>query len=195
MPKPSTFPRLFDDLPQLAIGYLKRNQYLQPGKLAAGTVNWTWGNTGNRVASIHVLAVMNDPQPEVHLAFAYQGKKVQQRIELTTLQSNLGLGVLWYFICPHTGKRCRKLYLSNGRFTHREASAGECYQSQIASKKERHYEKTYGAIFAAGRAWDTMREKHFKKYYAGKPTKRYRRLMATAMKADLQDLPPLKSFL
>ena len=38
--------------------------------------------------------------------------------------SNLEEGIVWYFLCPETGKRCGKLYLQGTRFLHREAAKG-----------------------------------------------------------------------
>jgi len=94
--------------------------------------------------------------------------------------SNLGKGNIWYFLCPATGKRCRKLYLVGERFLHREAFEGCFYQKQVQSKYYTYLENTIGREFEADEAYDEMHRPFFKKYYNGKPTKRYLRLMKKA---------------
>jgi len=82
-------------------------------------------------------------------------------------------GVVWYFICPLTKKRCRKLYLVNGRYIH-------------SSKIKRFYrimkpmwftERPINKILVLKQkqinAEKLIDQKYFKKHYAGKPTKRY----------------------
>jgi len=39
-----------------------------------------------------------------------------------------GKGVIWHFLCPATRKRCRKLYLVDTYFLHREAFNGCFYE-------------------------------------------------------------------
>jgi len=52
------------------------------------------------------------------------------------------------------------------------------YESQIQSKKYRQLDKTLGAYFRTDDLYSQLYQKHFKKTYAGKPTKRkkYRQL-------------------
>lgn len=40
----------------------------------------------------------------------YSGKKKQEKIELRKEPSNLGQGYVWYFVCPYTRRKCRKLF-------------------------------------------------------------------------------------
>ena len=58
------------------------------------------------------------------------------KVYLTSTPSNLNRGEIWYFICPQTKKRCRKLYSIGGYFLHREAFNGCMYKIQIESKKK-----------------------------------------------------------
>ncbi len=96
---------------------------------------------------------------------------------LVSIPSNLGKGKVWYFVCPHTNKRCRKLYLISGYFLHREAFNGCMYESQTKSKKWREMERVYGSYFKSDECYEELHKKHFKKFYNGKPTKRYLKLM------------------
>ena len=100
------------------------------------------------------------------------------------MPSNLGKGIIWYFLCPETSKRCRKLYLIGGYFLHREAFKSCMYESQTQSKKYRELEKTLGAYFRTDDLYNELYKKHFKKSYAGKPTKKYLRILDSLEKAD-----------
>ena len=76
--------------------------------------------------------------------------------QLTSIPSNLGKGVVWYFICPFTWKRCRKLYLLDERFMHRSALPSEMYECQTQSKKWRGIDKIYGAYFGAEKLYELL---------------------------------------
>ncbi len=100
------------------------------------------------------------------------------------MPSNLGKGLIWYFLCPQTNRRCRKLYSIGGYFLHREAFNGCMYETQTQSKKYRQLDKTLGAYFEIDNLYEELYKKNFKKTYAGKPTKRYLRIMEQIQKAE-----------
>ena len=58
------------------------------------------------------------------------------------------------------------------------------YESQIQSKKYRQLDKTFGAFFKTDDLYNQLYKKHFKKTYAGKPTKRYLKIMEQIEKAE-----------
>lgn len=60
---------------------------------------------------------------------------------------------------------------------HREAFNGCMYESQTQSKNYRQLDKTLGAFFKSDNLYSELYKKHFKKWYAGKPTKKYLRIM------------------
>lgn len=51
------------------------------------------------------------------------------------------------------------------------------YDSQTKSKKWRNMDKTFGAYFKIDELYEQLYKKHFKKFYAGKPTKRYLKII------------------
>lgn len=106
------------------------------------------------------------------------------KVNLVSIPSNLGKGVIWYFLCPETNKRCRKLYSVSGYFLHRQAFRGCMYESQTKSKTWRQIEKVYGSYFDSEKNYELLYSKHFKKFYNGKPTKRYLKLMKRINEAD-----------
>ena len=182
MPKPHTFPTLFNEALQISISKLKEWKYLNRNQLKSGTLSWS--RNGNPTGSISVRVNTGSEQPYIELDYKYKDEPRNYKIRLISMPSNLGKGHIWYFLCPQTNKRCRKLYSIGGYFLHREAFNGCMYQSQTQTKKWREMEKVYGCYFDIEKWYEELHKKHFKKFYNGKPTKRYLRLMEKIEKAE-----------
>tara|TARA_R100000306_G_C4375459_1_gene141766 strand:- start:1528 stop:2124 length:597 start_codon:yes stop_codon:yes gene_type:complete len=196
MPKFPTFPTLFDDALQIKASNLNKWNYLKPDQIMSGTITWTWRKSG-RQNSISIVVNTKSPRPFVELDYKYGGDPRHYKVYLETVPSNLGKGEIWYFHCPQTHKRCRKLYSVNGYFLHREAFKGAMYEKQTHSKKWREIEKVYGAYFDSEKLFSELHSKHFRKYYKGKPTKRYKKLLEQIRqceKIDYRDVERLMIF-
>lgn len=100
------------------------------------------------------------------------------------MNSNLGKGRIWYFLCPETNKRCRKLYLIGGYFLHREAFKGCMYESQSKSKNDILLSKRVGSYFALSDLYEELNRKYFKRTYNGKPTKRFLNIVSRIQQAQ-----------
>lgn len=182
MPKPPTFPILFDEALQIPISKLKGWGYLDPKQIKSGTLNWS--RNGNPAGSISIKVNTQSEQPYIELDYKYRDEPRNYKVYLTSTPSNLNKGEIWYFICPKTKKRCRKLYSIGGYFLHREAFNGCMYETQTQSKKYRQLDKTFGACLKSDDLYSELYKKNFKKTYAGKPTKRYLRIMEQIQKAE-----------
>lgn len=182
MPKFPTFPTLYDEVLQIHISKLKKWGYLEHGQTINRTINWS--SNGNPIGSISIMVNTRSEYPYIELDYKYKDKPRNYKIYLTSTTSNLNKGKIWYFLCPKTNKRCRKLYLIGGYFLHREAFNGCMYETQTQSKKYRQLDKTLGACFRTDDLYSQLYQKHFKKTYAGKPTKRYLRIMEQIQKAE-----------
>lgn len=182
MPKPPTFPTLYDELKTVSISFLTKQGYLKPNQWQSGTI--TWSRNGNKTGSISIIVNTQAENPYVELDYKCNETLINYRVQLVSTLSNLGKGVVWYFVCPHTGKRCRKLYLANAHFYHRSAFRGFMYEKQTQSKKYRGLDKTLGVYFRADQLYEQLYKKHFKKQYAGKPTKKYLKLTLQIQKAE-----------
>ena len=124
MPKPHTFPTLYNEALQIHISKLKGWGYLDPEQIKSGTLNWS--RNGNPTGSISIQVNTHSEQPYLELDYKYRDEApINYRVQLVSALSNLGKGVVWYFVCPHTKKRCRKLYSIGGYFLHREAFSGK----------------------------------------------------------------------
>ena len=182
MPKPHTFPTLYNDVLQISITKLKEWEYLKSDQLISGTI--TWSRNDNKRGSISITVNTKSEKPYIELDYKSNDEPRNYKVQLVSLPSNLGKGIVWYFLCPETNKRCRKLYSIEGYFLHREAFKGCMYGSQIQSKKYRVLDKTLGAYFRTDELYSQLYKKHFKKFYAGKPTKRYLKIMEQIQKAE-----------
>ena len=182
MAKFPTFPPLFDEALQIHISKLKQWGYLEPGQFKCGELNWS--RNGNPAGNISISGNTHSEQPYIELDYNFRGESRNYKVYLTSSLSNLNRGEIWYFICPQTKKRCRKLYSIGGYFLHRKAFRGCMYEKQTESKKYRNLDKTLGAYFNTDQYYEQLYKKHFKKQYAGKPTKKYLKLTRQIKRAE-----------
>jgi len=182
MPKFTTFPTLFDDLKTISISFLGKHGYFKPNQMLSGII--TWSRNGNKTGSISIMVNTLTESPYLHLDYKYNEAPINYKVQLISTLSNLGKGVVWYFICPRTGKRCRKLYLADTYFYHRSAFRGCMYKKQTQSKKNRYFDKTLEKCFRTDQLFEQLYKKHFKKQYAGKPTKKYLKLTQQIQRAE-----------
>jgi len=168
MGRMSTLPYLLDDTHFVSITKLKVWGYLESNKTSSGTVNWS--RNGENTGSIGID--VNTEEMYVRLHYTYRKTdKVDYKVRLVRIPSNLGKGHLWYFVCPHTGKMCRKLFSVGREFLHRTAYKNCRYESQTYSKRDKAMIKVMDAIMKGDEAYGKMNVKHFKKYYNGVPPK------------------------
>ena len=174
MPKYSSYPFLYDEVQSLSIKDLNKLSYLKLGSTRSGTI--TWSCQGEQTASIGIKVDMRD---FYYVEFDYKcnGSEYNYHVQLVSLPSNLGFGEVWYFLCRFTGKRCRKLHLISERFMHRSALPSGMYSKQTRSKQWRNMDKIFGNYFDNDELYRELYSKNFKKFYKGKPTKRYMKLM------------------
>lgn len=168
MPRFPTFPTLYDDVKTLSIADLKKLGYLVPNNWRRGTVIW-W-RRGKKIGSIRVSVDIGYTSGMMELDYLYGEEPVKYKIPLESIPSNLGNGLVWYFRCPHTGKRCRKLYGAGKYFLHRDAFPGCLYESQIQSKFSRQFQKAFGWLFDIEKIEGELGQKYRKRHYGGKPT-------------------------
>lgn len=174
MPKYPTYPYIFDSALQLKISNFKQD-FKDKFK---GFKTVTWRTNGKETGKIQIFLNFKSEQPFLILDYSYRGEPRKYKINLVSMPSNLGKGEVWFFICPKTGLKCRKLYCIQGYFYHRKAfkSLNCMYQTQTESKTERQIEKKFGHYCRIDKYYSELYQKHFKHFYAGKPTKRYLKL-------------------
>lgn len=182
MPKPTTFPTLYDNVLQLNICELRKDGCIKPGQTYSGTISWS--RDGNTSASIGITVNMRHAAPYIELSYLYNSESRKYQVRLVSVPSNLGAGELWHFLCPHTGKRCRILYSVGGWFLHRDAFNGVYYDSQVQSHKTRNYMRVVGPLFKTDKLREELCKPYFKRRYAGLPTRRYAHIQKKLAQAD-----------
>jgi len=183
MPAHRTFPTIFDEVKTVSISFLTKHGYLKPNKWQSGTV--TWSRNGIETGSISIQVNTHPESQYLELDYICNDAPVNYRVPLVTTPSNLGRGVAWFFMCPHTGKRCRKLHQVDTYFYHRTAFSGCLYASQALDKKRRYLDDALASLFHPNQLIEQLHKKNFKMHYAGTLTKRYLRILE-AMHKELQ---------
>ena len=171
----SRFPILYDSVEQISITALKELGFLLKKTKKYGQLIWKKNN--EEQAWINITVNTNCEEPFILLEYNYNQKPIKYKVMLLSYPSNLGKGKIWYFLCPYTKKKCRKLYLIDGYFLHREAFDGCMYECQTQSKMFRNFVNTYGNEHLIKELFDQLNQKHFKKTYAGRPTKKYLKII------------------
>lgn len=182
MPKPHTFPTLFDELKTVSISFLTKHGYLKPNQWQSGTISWS--RDGNKTGSISIRVSTQPQSPYLELDYKCNEAPIKYKVQLVSAPSNLGKGVVWYFVCPQTNKRCRKLYLADTFFYHRSAFKGCMYESQTYSKEFRKLNRKFKMYFQKSEIYEQIYKKHFKKQYDGKPTQKFLKLTHKIQKAE-----------
>ena len=173
---------VIDDLLVLSVTALKRHGLLNPNQRKAGELYWSRAN-GTRAASIGFVADTTHDVATVRLVYDCDGKTHDERVLLRWKRSNLNDNDgFYYFICPVTGRSCRKLYLYGGRFVSRFAFRA-LYRSQTvgpATRKGMYYQLTkfyeYEELEGQPRRKET---------YRGQPTPYGRKLQRYDKHAEL----------
>ena len=148
----------------------------------SGNLSWT-NNQGEKMGAID-MAVSTLPD-DMYIRFSYiqtdrdtdEKKNFNYRNQIVTTPCNYG-GVRYWFICGLTvngkycGKRVRTLYKNGDYFGCRH-----CYNLSYDSRNEsRHFRSGPFAVLALSDKVEKLQEQIKRPYYAGKPTRKQRRL-------------------
>ena len=169
-----TFPTLIDEVKKVSITKLKEWNYLDG--YTRGII--TWSRNGETTARISIFVDTITENPFVEFDYSVNKEPVNYRVPLVRVPSNLGKGFVWYFLCPYTNKRCRKLYFTGKYFLHREAFSGAMYECQTHSKKWREFKKVWDMLDNS--FTKAISQKYFTPSYNGKPTRRFKQLLKKA---------------
>lgn len=119
---------------------------------------------------------INQPSNTIYFFRCLKGRFIVDGCLLVERLSNLGIGKVWYMVCPYTLKLCRKLYYDGGHFISRHAFSLARYSIQSKSRKCRDMER-YFEIALRVDDDDEPSMKWHKPFYRGKQTRTERRLV------------------
>jgi len=175
MGRHSDIPILYDFCKQLSVSDLKKWNYLNPNRITKGVIRFTSSNYNILEVSIKVCT--HNENPFIELKYSINGTELNYCIYFELTPSNLGTGNIWYFSCPRSNTRCRKLYFINGYFQHRAAYDKGYYQTQTLGTKDKFLIRQFDKLQKCNKAESQLHSKYFKRYYNGKPTKRYLKIL------------------
>lgn len=173
MAKDATYPPLFGELQTIEIKTLIGWGYLTEHGWKSGTA--TWRMRGDITAQIDFSIHYGPDETYLQFNYSYRKQPRTYRVAMEPQASNLGKGVVWFFRCPTTGQRCRKLYLYDGWFVHRKAVPG-MYAAQTYSKRWRREKRVYDAVFDLKDTEAELYKPNAKQTYRGKATRRFTRI-------------------
>ena len=145
MARYSTYPYLFDEEKYISTTKLLKWGYLKDYIFKRGTI--TWSSNGIKTSSLGINIKIDDYESYIKVNYKCNETDYNYKIQLVSIPSNLGKGIIYYFICPYTGKRCRKLHLINESFMHRSNLPSGMYSIQTESKNWRQMSRLYGSCF------------------------------------------------
>lgn len=176
-----------DHLNKLSITMLRKAGFLRTQGYQLRSIRWD--ETDREIVSVVVNT--SDIHPYVLISHNQPSRLIKYKVPLTTIPSNLGKGKLWYFLCPQTNKRCRVLYFNENHFSHRTGLRNHYYFLQTMSHKSRSAIRILKTFKAGEFAVQQLGQKHFKKMYNGRKTKKYLLLknkIRLAHKYNAQDI-------
>lgn len=168
MPRIKQYLDYVEDLKRLSIKDIKR--YLKPNTNCDNGI-LSYYRDGEKTGSISIETNIAETEGFLILSYRYRDREsIRYEIELVSKPSNLGTGIVWYFICPKTQKICRTLHLKDGYFYHKSAFPSLYYENQTLSKNWRKVQKAL-SIELSEKVYEDYFKKHRKKTYRGIPTK------------------------
>lgn len=122
---------IVNEVHRVELRYLQEEGYLVKGAITTGSLSWTDG------ASISIKCTYLQGEKHIELTYFLKGEKISYKINITASPSNLGRGEILYFICPKSGRKCRKLYRAYGSilFMSREAYSYKIYYNLQTTSK------------------------------------------------------------
>lgn len=118
---------VIDKCIRLSIADLKRLAFFSE-KVVSWAIRWDDSSVNARV---------DNERKKLTLSYVYNGEHMSYDVPIVERRSNLGRGVVRFFMCPTTNTLCRKLYLIDGRFVSRRAVHGAVYRKQTQSRRWR----------------------------------------------------------
>lgn len=193
MARYGTFPFILEQAICISISGLKKWNYLRKGEINSGVLNWMQGGSERGYVSIKVDMASNICH--LVLNYTHNENEFSERIFLRAIESNLGGGNVWYFICPRTQKSCRKLYFRHGYFMSRYAIPDYYYENQTKSQRDRNFNKHLQTAMQAIKLTPELYVKHFKENYSGLPTKRYLKLTQKIRESERFGFPDVVRYI
>lgn len=162
------------------------------------TITWTMRfNDYKSSAGLIVDATCSEPYAKLRYTITrYRDGSKQEydyRIKLDKTHCHLG-GVRYWFLCPHCGRRSGKLYRKPiGEMYFCRTCNDLTYQSRNEHRIGRFGQ--LGHFLVLERQLRELRDKLKRYYYAGKPTRKYKRVLQLQNRLNSIEIPKIDELL
>ncbi len=169
---------------RIELSYLLKQRKIQKGSRIHGSLVW---NNGSSISFESWYW-----EEEKYIRFYYtlikqSGEKIKldYKIHLTTVPSNLGRGEIPYFVCPISGRRARILYRAYGSHYFKSRQA---YRKRIYYSCQKCQKKLYDTerFFALENQLESLPEGR-KSHYRGKDTRLQQRIRKLKERLEYHD--------
>lgn len=169
-----------DYLKQVSVFFIKKHGYLNYGTRSG---NITWSNNGEQTARIGIESLIIEEEKYIRMIYTQTDRDTgskedfDYKIPLTTTKCFFG-GERYWFTCPwyvngkYCGRRVGVLYLGGKHFACRHCH-NLSYESRNENKQYR-YNPLFTALTKIYKA-EKLEERMKTRYYAGKPTRKYKK--------------------
>jgi hypothetical protein len=163
---------------RVELSYLFNNKYIEKDRIKECVMTWNRGK--QEISFAKLKTVFNESEKYINLSYnktdniTGENKSFDYRINLVSIQSNLGKGRIYYFECPFNKRKCRVLYMTYGSpiFKSRFAYSKRIYYNiQTVSKREYPLTRTLKLQKEINR----LKESRMKHTYKGRLTKTFKR--------------------
>ena len=178
MAKSPSFPLIIEELPYITISDLVKEKALKSHTKAFFVLPVRINDVV--MGSVDCFSHCEDYHSFIEISGKMNGEDFEKVIRLDPVRSNLtGKTIrkesfLWYFECPKTGARCKKLFLHNGRFGSREYF-NPVYRRQVLSKYQIAVEKVCELAIKIEQLLKELGSRKIRRSYKGKPTKAFKK--------------------
>lgn len=175
---------IIDETKRINLAVLIQMGMLEPGKKCTSPLRWSENFVLNAQLGVFALNHRYAGTGCLQLDYNCNGEQIEYKIDIVSRKSNLPQQSLIYFmVCPATKKLCRKLYFNGRVFVHQSKIDGY-YECQTRSRKSREMETLLGYMFGPNDVHEQLNKKNLKRWYNGKPTKKYLKLMKWKRRID-----------
>lgn len=186
-----------DYLKHISVFFIKKHGYFNDGCKSG---NITWSRNGEQTGRIGIESLITEDEQYIRLTYTQTDRDTGEKedfdykILLTTTKCFFG-GERYWFTCPwyvngkYCGRRIGVLYLGARHFACRHCH-NLSYESRNENKQYRYNPLfiTLNNMFEA----DKLHEQVKRRYYAGKPTRKQRRLEKIRNRVDYSKLQMLE---
>lgn len=179
MPKNSTGAYTTGESKRIEIDYLFKNGFIEKDNVIHRALFWS-DEQGNTCGNINIMSEFTDEEKYIQLTYTlteHNGEQIKRnyKIGIEGVESNLGKGYNYYFLCPVSNRRCKILYMAYGShyFKSRESYQNRIYYAcQIASKQYYPMQR----YFTLDKKLEKLCSKKCRETYKGKKTRSLKRI-------------------